>query len=894
MTGVNGSLKPSNCETVKRCDKCGYHYNKTHKCVTGKCAHCGVALVPDVKHQCFIQGTKAQAPNDKLVFYDFETRYEEGKHRPNFASSITFDEKEFHAEGPGCVGRLMRKYRTSQYAGYTFMAHNAAGFDHYLIAEYLVDMGITPSIVMSGGRIIYMCDPVFNQRYIDSYSFIPMALAKTPAAFDLKTQDKGYFPHKFNIEANRHYKGDYPSKDFYDYDRMSDAQKERFDSWYESVRHTVFDFQNELSKYGINDVVLLREACLVYRKEFIQSTGVDPFNQTTLASCCMAVYKSQFLAKMPKDLLAHTYDGCYVNQHKSFSNASIQWLSYIGKTRGVSVEHALNEGERRFGPYFVDGFYQEPSGQGVALEFCGCFYHGHECTYDPNNTSPLTGETYGLLRERVRDKVQNLELGHGLRVEVVWECEWNKAMKEDPQVRDFMATYKRPERLKPREGLYGGRTNGYKLYHHVSDGEYIEYLDFTSLYPFCMARKSYPVGHPEVIYKDFQPLENYYGFIKARLLPPRGLLHPVLPHRCREKLMFPLCGTCAETDDQTGQRCEHSDAERAITGTWPTIEFMKGLEHGYIVDEVFEVWHFPERSDDLFSGYVRTFLQMKQEASGYPAHVVTEAEKQAYVDDYFAHEGIKLDRANIAANPAKRAIAKLLLNSLWGRFSMRENLPTTMLISDPEEFSRYIFHKDLEITHFSFLSDTMALLQYIHPKQTLSKSKDINVFLGAFTTAHARLELYDLMSRLGDRLLYSDTDSVVFVTRPGDWRPPQGCFLGDLTNEVDEDDHIVEFACGGPKTYGYRTQKGKVVMKAKGITLTPQNAKVVKLDTLIDLVDNYVVDRDTGKHVLAQMHNIARDKRTLTLRNTVVEKRFRVVYNKRVLLSDYNTLPYGY
>ena len=134
----------------------------------------------------------------------------------------------------------------------------------------------------------------------------------------------------------------------------------------------------------------------------------------------------------------------------------------------------------------------------------------------------------------------------------------------------------------------------------------------------------------------------------------------------------------------------------------------------------------------------------------------------------------------------------------------------------------------------------------------------------------------------------------MFVTKPDDWRPPQGCFLGDLTNEVDEDDHIVEFACGGPKNYGYRTQKGKVVMKAKGITLTPQNAKVVKLDTLIDLVDNYVVDRDTGKHVLAQMHNIARDKRTLTLRNTVVEKRFRVVYNKRVLLSDYNTLPYGY
>ena len=31
--------------------------------------------------------------------------------------------------------------------------------------------------------------------------------------------------------------------------------------------------------------------------------------------------------------------------------------------------------------------------------------------------------------------------------------------------------------------------------------------------------------------------------------------------------------------------------------------------------------------------------------------------------------------------------------------------------------------------------------------------------------AHARLELHDLMDKLGDRLLYSDTDSVVFVSK---------------------------------------------------------------------------------------------------------------------------------
>ena len=38
---------------------------------------------------------------------------------------------------------------------------------------------------------------------------------------------------------------------------------------------------------------------------------------------------------------------------------------------------------------------------------------------------------------------------------------------------------------------------------------------------------------------------------------------------------------------------------------------------------------------------------------------------------------------------------------------------------------------------------------------------------------------------------------------------------------------------------------------------------------------------------------IVRDKKRLTLKNTSVVKRFKVVYNKHVLLSDFTTLPLG-
>jgi hypothetical protein len=81
-----------------------------------------------------------------------------------------------------------------------------------------------------------------------------------------------------------------------------------------------------------------------------------------------------------------------------------------------------------------------------------------------------------------------------------------------------------------------------------------------------------------------------------------------------------------------------------------------------------EVWHFPETSDKLFKDYVNTFLKIKQESSGYPKNCVTEEQKQQYVNEYLAVEGIQLDREKIEHNPGMRALSKLMLNSFWGMY----------------------------------------------------------------------------------------------------------------------------------------------------------------------------------------------------------------------------------
>ena len=164
---------------------------------------------------------------------------------------------------------------------------------------------------MMGCRLSSMYEECFKQRCIDSYLFIPMHLAKTSAVLNLSTVEKGNFPHKFNKKENNNYRGPYPDKHYYGNVTMPDKDTAEFDKWYNDVADSVFYFQKEeLYTYGRNYVVLLREACLKYCLEFIECAGLDQYNHTTLASCCMSVYKTCFL---PRDTLALTHNNTYVN-----------------------------------------------------------------------------------------------------------------------------------------------------------------------------------------------------------------------------------------------------------------------------------------------------------------------------------------------------------------------------------------------------------------------------------------------------------------------------------------------------------------------------------------------------------------------------------------------------
>ena len=193
-------------------------------------------------------------------------------------------------------------------------------------------------------------------------------------------------------------------------------------------------------------------------------------------------------------------------------------------------------------------------------------------------------------------------IGLGYNLVEVYECDIQKDVAFKKYRKTNNVDIVMP--LNPRDAFFGGRTNVTKLTYDFKPGEKGRYNDFVSLYPTVNIFKTYPVGHPTKIYNPKQYNSKWFGFVQCKIEPPRELYHPVLPVRLKcgqsEKLLFPLCRTCAVTQQQT--KCEHSPDERTLTGTWCTNEITLALTKGYRVISIYEVWHFTRTSDTLFKG----------------------------------------------------------------------------------------------------------------------------------------------------------------------------------------------------------------------------------------------------------------------------------------------------
>ena len=238
---------------------------------------------------------------------------------------------------------------------------------------------------------------------------------------------------------------------------------------------------------------------------------------------------------------------------------------------------------------------------------------------------------------------------------------------------------------------------------------------------------------------------------------------------------------------------------------------MKALEYNYRIIKIYHVWHFENttcydekcKKGGIFTDYINDFLKLKQESSGFPSNITTLEEKQKFVDDYFENEGILLDINKIKKNSGIRKIAKILLNSLWGRFSMNTNRTKMKILTKPADFFKSVNDKRYILNSYNFPNENVCQVFYSEIKKLHSGGMNTNVVLGSFVTAYARIKLFYEMILLSTSLLYCDTDSLMYIAKRFHYEPTLGEYLGMFTNHLSDSDSIYVFVSLCSKNYSF-------------------------------------------------------------------------------------------
>jgi len=224
----------------------------------------------------------------------------------------------------------------------------------------------------------------------------------------------------------------------------------------------------------------------------------------------------------------------------------------------------------------------------------------------------------------------------------------------------------------------------------------------------------------------------------------------------------------------------------------------------------------------------------------------------------------------------------------------------TTYFTDPCKYFALVFDPTVVVHNIQMVDDDMVLVSHTKTEEFVDILPNTNVVLAAYVTAQARLKLYSYIEKLDNRVLYFDADSLIYLSSKTDvYNVPIGCSLGEMTNELKgfgPNAFISEFVSAGPKNYGYRISNQEVelktALKIRGFRMNNRAADLLKLEVVKNMVFDFVKNC-TVSTIDIPYSQITRDKDRNVLTKPVNMK-YRVVYDKRIVLSDFTTIPYGY
>ena len=146
---------------------------------------------------------------------------------------------------------------------------------------------------------------------------------------------------------------------------------------------------------------------------------------------------------------------------------------------------------------------------------------------------------------------------------------------------------------------------------------------------------------------------------------------------------------------------------------------------------------------------------------------------------------------------------------------------------------------------------------YKYDDKYVQNNYKTNIFIAAFTTAWARIKLYDALEYLGEQVLYYDTDSIIYKYMSCSDDKEIETFeyrLGYFKDELGEGKYINVFVSGGPKNYAYKMNNGETNCKVKGVTLNYKNSEVVNFDSVKYFILDNILGSEMFKTIFTDKH----------------------------------------
>ena len=436
-----------------------------------------------------------------------------------------------------------------------------------------------------------------------------------------------------------------------------------------------------------------------------------------------------------------------------------------------------------------------------------------------------------------------------------------------------------------RRGFAGGRTNVMQCYAEADEHQRLRYLDVVSLYPSVNEAAEYPLGHPVFVESGEGFSLEMFGFAEVDVTPPLTLYHPVLGERKDGKFIFDL----------------HPKKNMVVA----LVELQEAVRQGYVIDKVHAYCYWTHTTTSLFKDYVTCFKKAKEEASGWDGRVLQRTGevlskdsspelKQAYCEEYAAlPKGVQLSWERIEKNACTRQVAKICLNSLWGKLAQRDDCFQSMFCDYIDEKVLLLLKKNLVVSIVPIPLES-SLFEVKHLTGDTNTTSATNIAVAAFTTAHARMVLYNGLKKVGQRAIYCDTDSIVFTQQRDEADLLEtGTMFGMWSEEPDMVRLPIEkFVSIGTKTYAYRhakDEKGKEkeVVKCKGVKLNHRTAPVLSLLNFVCAVHN-----GGNFEQLTEEFRIELKKMRLTS-NHEFKKKLSITLDKGYRVGD-RMYPFGY